>query len=79
MTDSMIAFDKRCQALLMCELRYNKVTRQWEGIYPWNNHIKLPVAILNDYQLSYLEFMDEQLPAYYLAMDHKPPSNYKYI
>ena len=79
MTEAMITFDKRCQALLMCELRYNRKTRQWEGIYPWNEQIKLPVAILNSYQVSDAMFSTRNLALKYLADHYKPPSKYKYI
>jgi len=78
MTDSMINYNRRCQALLMCELRYDYSQRAWIGIYPWNANVKFDVSILNANVVSDRAFSNELQYCRLLKQENVKP-RWKYI
>jgi len=74
----MQVFDKRCQALLMCEYRYSRAGKCFMGIYPWNTGF-LSLNILNNYVVDDARFEAIISELRKTKEQNTPPSRFKYI
>ena len=74
----MQVFDKRCQALLMCEYRYSRAGKCFIGIYPWNSG-KIFLNVLNNYVIDDATFEEVVSVLRKTKEQNTPPSRFKYI